>query len=98
MATWFSLISDKMATNGDSFDNVVHLICGEKEEYIDGEFRKVQGFIYDQFNDGYGSENGCPFQLWTKDYVYFPIKYDGAEWVGSAHRNPVDIPLDHQGG
>lgn len=50
------------------------------------------------FDGGYGSPEGCPFTLWTVDFVYFPICYDGAEWVGSAPRNPRNEASGHQGG
>lgn len=51
-----------------------------------------------EFDNGYGGVRGCPFTLWTEDRVYFPICYDGAEWVGSAPRSPCNIALAHQGG
>lgn len=53
-----------------------------------------------QFDPGYGGTNGLPFTAWTEDRVYFPICYDGEEWVGSAPRNPGDRPEHcvHQGG
>lgn len=50
------------------------------------------------FDSGYGGTEGCPFTVWTKSRVYFPICYDGAEWVGSMSRNPDGKPTDHQGG
>ena len=50
------------------------------------------------FYAGYGGSEGDPFTLWTKAYVYFPIVYDGAEWVGCAPRNPNGVPTPHQGG
>ena len=34
---------------------------------------------------------------WTKTRVFFPVCYDGAEWVGSAPRNPSDEVTEHQG-
>lgn len=50
------------------------------------------------FDDGYGGTEGCPFTVWTKNSVYFPICYDGAEWVGRVSRNPDGKATDHQGG
>ena len=47
--------------------------------------------------DNIGSE-GKPFTIWTANTVYFPVVYDGAEWVGSVSRNPDGKPTDHQGG
>lgn len=50
------------------------------------------------FDDGYGGTEGTPFTAWSEKRVYFPICYDGSEWVGSAPRNPCDEKLEHQGG
>ena len=50
------------------------------------------------FDSGYGGTEGIPFTAWTEKTVYFPIQYDGAEWVGSVSRHPDGIPTDHQGG
>ena len=84
MATWRELIKYEMKHNGDSFDNLVGSV-------FDGD-------IDDVFCDGYGNAEGCNFQLWTSEYVYFPICYDGAEWVGSANRHITKQSLRHQGG
>ena len=84
MSTWRDLIQHTMAKNGDSFDNLVSSV-------FDGD-------IDDEFYSGFGGHEGCAFQLWTKEYVYFPLVYDGAEWAGSAHRNPSGNPLAHDGG
>ena len=51
-----------------------------------------------KFDPGYGGTNGVPFTLWTEDYVYFPAKYDGSEWVEGVPRNPCDIATKHVGG
>lgn len=51
-----------------------------------------------KFDAGYGTSEGCPFTVWTKTRVYFPIVYDGAEWVGSVARNPDGNATGHFGG
>lgn len=51
-----------------------------------------------KFDDGYGGEEGLEFTAWSKDWVYFPICYDGAEWVGSVPRHPNGEATPHQGG
>ena len=51
-----------------------------------------------KFDNSYGATEGTEFTAWGKKYVYFPICYDGAEWVGFAPRNPCDIKTEHQGG
>ena len=52
----------------------------------------------ESFDDGYGSTSGKPVLAWTADRVYFPVVYDGAEWMGSAPRNPVPEGQTHEGG
>lgn len=52
----------------------------------------------EEFDPGFGSTNGQPFTAWGRDRVYFPLSYDGAEWIGSAPRNPSFEKLSHQGG
>ncbi len=51
-----------------------------------------------EFDPGYGGSEGKPFTAWGVTYVYFPICYDGAEWVGCAPRQPCDTAMRHQGG
>ena len=51
-----------------------------------------------EFYDGYGGSEGKSFTAWSEKYVYFPVVYDGAEWVGKAPRNPCDEATDHVGG
>jgi hypothetical protein len=51
-----------------------------------------------EFDDGYGISKGKPFTAWSEKRVYFPVVYDGAEWVGSAPRHPCDEATGHQGG
>ena len=51
-----------------------------------------------EFDCGYGGVEGKPFTAWSDDTVYFPLCYDGAEWIGSAPRNPCEKALGHQGG
>lgn len=50
------------------------------------------------FFSGYGTAEGPPFTLWTKDRIYFPVQYDGSEWISSVPRNPCDESTEHQGG
>ena len=51
-----------------------------------------------EFCDDYGGSEGKPFTAWSEHFVYFPIVYDGAEWVGRVPRNPCDHATSHQGG
>jgi hypothetical protein len=50
-----------------------------------------------EFDDGYGRCEGPAVLIWTEQRVYFPIVYDGAEWLGSAPRNPQPEGQSHVG-
>ena len=47
---------------------------------------------------GDGETHGCPFTVWTKGFVYFPVCFGGEEWVGCVPRHPNGVPTKHQGG
>lgn len=81
--SWRELIEEAMMYNSDSWGNIVESTLTAEE-------------MDEMFYNGYGSENGRPFTLWTKEWVYFPLEYDGSESVGSAPRNPCKIALRHQ--
>ena len=51
-----------------------------------------------EFNEKSSGIEGKPFTAWSERYVYFPVTYDGEEWVGRAPRNPCKQITDHQGG
>lgn len=82
--TWRNLIVEALHED-DKFKDLLHV------EIEDGGLDKV-------FDSGFGGTEGVPFTAWSKNWVYFPIQYDGAEWVGKAPRNPCPIRLEHQGG
>ena len=96
MDTWRQLISEEMDENGDSWDNVVGKALGRNPE---AEWKEPSEVSLDaSFDDGYGCTQGCRFTLWTHHYVYFPVCYDGAEWVGSVSRDPNGVAKAHVGG
>lgn len=84
MTTWRELIGEAFKA-GDTWDDVIATTLTDKQ--FDTEF-----------NAGFGGSEGCPFTLWTKRRVYFPVVYDGAEWVCSAPRDPCDEVCVHVGG
>ena len=86
MTTWRKLITSALDHNKESWDDVVS-ICPEKEAWLD--------YLFD---DDYGSIEGNSFTVWTKNNVYFPVCYDGSEWVGSVSRNPNGKSTVHMGG
>jgi hypothetical protein len=63
-----------------------------------GSLEDVREIIDYDFSSGFGSKNGFSFTAWTKDKVYFPVCYDGSEWISDVPRNPCDIATSHQGG
>lgn len=85
MFSWRQLIDEEMRRYGESFDDVV--ACTLSDEQLDREFYT-----------SYGSTAGDPFTLWTRERVYFPARYDGAEWVASVSRHPNGEPTEHVGG
>lgn len=79
---WKKLIIDKIEELKDKF---VKSTLNEEE-------------ALKMFDSSFGGHCGQEFTAWGEKYVYFPIVYDGAEWVGYAPRNPCDIKMEHQGG
>lgn len=86
MTTWRKEIEDEMSNHGETFDDVESSV-GDGNAWLDKEF-----------HDGYGRSSGCTFTLWTRNRVYFPAVYDGAEWCSSVPRNPCDEQTPHVGG
>ncbi len=85
MTNWKSLLISEMQDQKETLDDIESNTMTQKE-------------MNKKFDNGYGGTSGIPFTVWTANTVYFPICYDGAEWVGSVSRNPDGIPTDHQGG
>ena len=93
MRTWRQLI--EYAMQGDQWDKGT----GDKIEDI---------LVIDppdldldlKFDAGYGGTCGHSFYAWTEKFVYFPVCYDGSEWVGFVPRGPVttEIEPQHWGG
>ena len=83
--TWKELISSHFKETGDTWNDVEAMTLAEADLDV-------------TFDSGYGGSQGKPFSLWTTRRMYFPVVYDGAEWVGSAPRNPCDEASCHHGG
>lgn len=88
MTTWRAELEAVMQEDGETWaDMVAYAPPGPEAEVFDVEF-----------DDGYGGHNGPRFTVWTKKRVYFPVVYDGAEWVSSVPRDPCDECTAHVGG
>jgi hypothetical protein len=84
MANWYNMLKDEMDSLNDDF--------GDKTCTLTDDELKVE------FDNSYGREEGAGFTAWGNKYVYFPLCYDGSEWIGFAPRSPCDISMKHQGG
>lgn len=84
MTTWRKLLESERQDRGD-ISEIVYV--APNELVLDTEF-----------DSGYGSEQGEAILVWSERYVYFPVCYDGSEWLSSAPRNPDPAPQEHVGG
>ena len=85
MTNWKELIQEEMDNHNETFEDVVECTLSDERLML-------------SFDCGYGGSEGEPFTLWTTNRVYFPLVYDGAEWVGSVSRNPDGKATRHLGG
>ena len=84
ITTWRELIVKQLNSRNETWDDVEACTLSQEE-------------LLREFNPGHGVEEGSPFTVWTKDRVYFPACYDGAEWVVSVARNPDGKATYHVG-
>jgi hypothetical protein len=84
MANWYEKLKEIMEADGENFDTRRCTLSNQD--------------LLKEFDDSYGSSEGAAFTAWGENWVYFPIVYDGSEWIGHAPRNPCEISMKHQGG
>jgi len=84
MGTWRELLQKALDRVGECSGDVVSSTITNEE-------------LLGEFDAGYGGSNGIPFTVWTAARVYFPVTYDGLEWVDSVARDPDGIPTGHIG-
>ena len=84
MSNWKTMLEKALKKNGESWSDVVANTMNENE-------------MLKEFDNGFGEIKGCPFTVWTRASVYFPVCYDGSEWVGRVSRNPDGCETAHQG-
>ena len=85
LTTWKEQILKEMKIVGETFQDVVSCTLTEEQ-------------LLKEFDCSFGASQGLSFTLWTSNRVYFPVVYDGAEWVRSVSRNPNGKPTEHVGG
>lgn len=84
MKNWKTMIDEALEENGEGWGDVQENTMSESD-------------MEKEFDDGFGGIEGCAFTVWTKRGVYFPVCYEGAEWVGRVSRNPDGKPTKHIG-
>jgi len=85
ITTWHKAISEELEEQGETWDDIVSSTLSETEMHV-------------EFDDRFGATEGKPFTVWTRKRVYFPVMYDGAEWVESVARDPDGKATTHMGG
>ena len=86
MTTWRKELELAFEEHDDNFENVIdYAPKGDEwlDYYFDDDSKKIEGES---------------FTIWTKSRVYFPVQYNGCEWVESVSRNPDGKPTHHIGG
>jgi len=81
--TWRVMLEVECGKRGDKLSELQMTLT---EEELDVEF-----------DISFGLKEGKPFTAWSKDWVYFPVQYDGSEWVTSVPRNPCEYKTEHVG-
>ncbi len=84
MVSWADMLQREFISNNEDYSKMITTLTDEE--------------LHKKFDTGFGGVEGIAFTAWGENYVYFPVCYDGAEWVGSAPRNPCDVKCAHVGG
>jgi len=69
-------------------------INNESPEDLEAVFYKPVVHLWEdsyKSKDKYGGVEGEPICAYTKDWIYFKVCYDGAEWIGWIPRNPENV-------
>jgi len=85
ISSWREDLTKAMQSHGETWGDVESCTLTDEQ-------------LHAKFDHGYGGTLGEPFTLWTKGRVYFPVQYDGSEWVESVPRNPDGKATPHFGG
>lgn len=82
MDNWKKLLGVELQARGESWGDIEATTLTEEQMAapFDAESPRVEG---------------VPFTVWTARRVYFPVEYDGQEWVGSVAREPDGVPTKH---
>ena len=85
MENWKKLLETAMQERGETLADLVSTTLSDED-------------MTTEFYGGHKAEQeGVPFTAWSENTVYFPVCYDGSEWVGSVSRHPDGKSTPHQG-
>ncbi len=87
VTTWNKVLADFLKEQDDEATDVIVAKAPADEKVWDEEF-----------SAGYGGPEGAHILAWSAQWVYFPVCYDGAEWMGRAPRHPRAKGQEHVGG
>jgi hypothetical protein len=86
MIKWRTLLEQSLIDCGETMGDIVSYAP------VDGKWLDYY------FDDDSKQIEGESFTVWTKKRVYFPVQYNGSEWVESVSRIPDGKPTNHIGG
>lgn len=112
MATFADHIDDYIARKGETIQACVIGSAGwgrnDAIEELEPLIEPVQGKVitWDEarplldytYDSGYGAPTCHAVYLWTESYIVWVTQYDGATWLDSAPRNPVECYPHMPGG
>ena len=91
VSTWRKKISKEMEINGDSWDGVEYVYVGRTQnEKYHGQ-RMNADWLDERWVYGHAGGDERAFFVWTKDFVYFGITYDGLQEARSVPKNPENM-------
>lgn len=98
ITNWKTLLTAEAECQGEKILHICVNTSGNRYEHTP-EFVDINHPTMTQpFYDGYGGSEGPAFTAWSLNRVYFPVVYDGSEWVESVARNPTLEAKEHCGG
>lgn len=95
---WRTILEKYMKEKDESFKDIIHSVFVVEDNWKEEQLKMTDAELDREFDDGYGGAEGCSFTIWTETRVYFPVVYDGSEWISSVPRNPCDEATSHVGG